>query len=233
MHTLTHLRWRSVRIFARNPGLPSSQWALILLGTFVKPFAARFPDTPFFISRYASEDGVGPGKDPASVPLSADCLVQSGGKSYHISIRFRFVSGGPEENYVLGLLAQHAGAAFPEPMDDYKPMEFAEHRAFAAFDPAQPADPARAERANITGHLLWWNARLVVHALRQTAAGAWEFEENNNPDILAKSSFWYAMHMTKNFYGEKNGDPLFCYLANQPLTPQQCVAIPGITLKQI
>ncbi len=232
MHTLTHLRWRSVRIFARNPALPS-QWSLALLGLFVKPFATQFPETPFFMSRYGSEDGVGPGKDPASVPLPADCLVQSGGKSYHFSIRFRFVSGGPEETYVLGLLAQHAGLVFPEPMDDYKPMEFAEHRAFAAFNPALPADPVRAERAHIVGQFLWWNARLVLHALQQTAAGGWQYEVNGNNGVLAQSSFWYAMHMTKNFYGETNGNQFHCYLANQPLTAQQQGSIAGVTLRLI
>lgn len=233
MHTLTHLRWRSVRIFARNPA-PVWQWSLILLGTYVKAFAAKFPDAPFFATRYVSEDGVGDGKDPANFPLPADCLVQDqDGKILHLSMRFRFVSGGPEETFVLGLLAANAAHVAPEVIEDYNSMEFGEHRGFAAFDQALPADPVRAERANLMGHLLWWNSRLVVHALQQNAAGVWAFEVNGHNRVPLQSSLWLPLHLTKNIYGTSDGTPFNCYFASRPLTPAELNGIPGVALQLV
>lgn len=160
-------------------------------------------------------------------------MPDGAGKTYHFSLRFRFASGGPEETFVLGLLAANVAHVAPEVIEDYNPMEFGEHRGFAAFNPALPADPARAERANLMGHLLWWNSRLVVHALQQNAAGVWVFEINGHNGVPLQSSLWLPLHLTKNLYGSTNGAPFNCYFASRPLTPAEMDGIPGVTLQLV
>ena len=217
---LTSLQWSETRIYTADQ---TDRWYLHLLGLIAQPFLKKFPDTPFWFTRYECSNAFDP--PPSGFEIPANCLFpltdgpanQRGSRS----LRFRFVGSSEKEGFfttqeqVVPNLLAHTPIAPFRPIPGFGGPEFC----------ADQSPTFAAERANIDAHLLCWGARLALHAIVQRH-GELHFE-TNNADQLRRTSFRKPLHLLVNAFGGPDGSDLRVYLGNPASSPADLARLVG------
>lgn len=192
--------WRQTRIFTSDF---SEQWYLGLLATFAVPIAERYPETPFWFSRYecplGSDDG-----DTDIKNLPARFLQPA--TQRHFSLRFRFCPTSDEEAFLEGLFPDpHTGSHWRSHFLSYDALgEFGGPRFCTSTEIAK-----RLKRMSILVRLFHANSLFILDSI-QTAAGRHSFDVNVDPQnqLFYSTTFFSTVHLLVSVAGLKDSKAL-------------------------
>lgn len=196
--------WRQVRIFTSDF---SDQWYFGLLRAFVVPFAARYPATPFWFTRYTGDrnDPNDDGADTRIADLQAPYLNAA---KEHCSLRFRFCPSCDEEAFLEALFT----ATFW--YSSFLPFNLITQFGGSRFCPATDIT-ARERRATLLGQVLYAHSLFVLDAFNGNDA----FEENlDQLNAFNKSTFLSTLHLFNNVCGTFDGKGFHLYALNKEIT---------------
>ncbi|MHA3773645.1 hypothetical protein ACXR0O_19085 [Verrucomicrobiota bacterium sgz303538] len=197
--------WRQARIFTSDF---SDHWYFGLLAAFAVPFAAKYPETPFWFTRYNLPKGAGDDNDTKIDDLPANFLQAP--TNTHFSIRFRFCPLTDEEAFLESLFT----ASFWR--SDFRAYdvlgEFGGSRFCTTTDIT-----SRLRRTKRTVNLLHAHSLFVLDAFNGTNA----FEENSDgQNAFNKSTFLSTLHLFNNVCGTSDGKGFHLYALNKEITAQ-------------
>jgi hypothetical protein len=197
--------WRQSRIFTSDF---SEQWYFGLLATFAVPFAAKYPETPFWFTRYNLPKGAGDDNDTKIEDLPANFLQDK--SNCHFSLRFRFQPSSDEEAFLESLFT----ASFWR--SDFRAYDVLGEFGGSRFCPAIDIN-ARVKRTKLTAQLLYAHCLLVLDAFNGKNA----FEENlDGQNAFNKSTFLSTLHLFNNVCGTSNGKGFDLYAFDRSLDDQ-------------
>jgi hypothetical protein len=195
-----YVGWRQVRIFTSDF---SDQWYFGLLAAFGIPFAAKYPETPFWFSRYTG-NRTNPSDDTADTEISKLQDPYLNAAQEHRSLRFRFCASSDEEAFLEALFTAkfwHSGFL---PFNALK--QFSEGRFGSATDV-----PRRLKRTNAVARLLHANCLFVLDVL-QDHSGTWRFESNGDHlNRFSQNPFQTVIHLLSQVTGPDGHTPLPLY----------------------
>jgi hypothetical protein len=186
--------WRQVRIFTSDF---SEQWYFGLLAAFAAPFAERYPETPFWFTRYTAVRGA-PNEDKDDTRIEEIQVPYLSTTNEHRSIRFRFQPSSDEEAFLESLFT---AAFWRSDFRGYDVLsEFGGSRFCVSTDINQ-----RMRRTAILAGLFHHNSLLVLHAINQ-GDGPHQLEINkHNENTDYHSTFVSVHHIVANPMGQTNG----------------------------
>ena len=189
MSTPIPFGWRQARIFTQNF---TDGWYLDFLCSVVIPFHQKFPETPFFITRYESVSGA-TNEDKSDTRI-ADLppAYLNPANNAHRSLRLRYAVLGDEEAFLDQQIDRTKYWLFD--FSGYGLLDGVGGGRFCT----STALADRKKRAEIFAQILWHHSRLVLDTVINPA-GAAEFEVNkdaNNTDH--ETVFATELHLLKN-----------------------------------
>ncbi len=194
--------WRQSRIFTSDF---SPQWYFGLLATFAVPFASKYPDTPFWFTRYRVPKGAGDDNDTKIDELPADFLQAPA--NTHCSLRFRFCPAADEEAFLESLF----NASFWR--SDFRPFDALNELSGPRFCTATDFT-SRLRRTKRLANMLHAHCLFVL----DTFNGRDGFEENlDGQNAFNKSAFLSTLHLFNNVCGTSGGGGFHLYALDQPI----------------
>ena len=197
----TDIGWRQVRIFTSDF---SAKSYFGLLTTFAKAFAERYPETPFWFSRYASAAGADDGDtDIGALPPKYLHL-----QKMHFSIRFRFCPRSDEEIFMETLF----GDTFWR--SDFRMYDILNDLGSERFCPS-PDLAKRLRRVALLSRLLHAHCLFLLDTLGPDSTFELNRHEQNR---FYKSTFLSTLHLFNNVVGQSGGDGFHLYAMDKPLS---------------
>ncbi|MBE7157165.1 MAG: hypothetical protein INR62_01795 [Rhodospirillales bacterium] len=190
--------WRQVRIFTSDF---SDQWYFGFLQAFAVPFASRYPETPFWFTRYTgNRNDPNDDKDDTQITdLRSPFLSTS---QDHRSLRLRFCPAADEESFLDTLFTAKFWRSGFLPFDSLG--QLGGSRFCSSTIPA-----ARERRATLLAQSLCAHSRYVLDAFNGTDA----FEENlDQENSFNKSAFTSTLHLYNNVCGTSDGNKFPLYI---------------------
>ena len=189
--------WRQVRIFTSDF---TEQWYLELLTTFAVPFAAKYPETPFWFTRYTG-DRTNPHDDIADTEIDRLRSPYLNAAQNHLSLRFRFSPSSDEEAFLEALSTNRFWFSGFLPFNALQ--QFSTGRFFA-----DPEIAKRLKRADAVARLLHANCLFTLDMLQQHD-GAWRFEPNvDSANFAVGNAFQTMIHLMVQVAGKNAHEPL-------------------------
>lgn len=199
MHS-TDIGWRQVRIFTSDF---SAKGYFGLLTTFPKALAERYPETPFWFSRYASPAGT----DEGDANLSALPAKFLHPQNLHLSIRLRFLPRSDEEAFLETLF----GDAFWR--SDFRFYDVLSDLGSDRFCPS-PELPNRLRRVALLSRLLHAHCLFLLDTIGPDSTFELNGHEQNR---FYKSTFLSTLHLFNNVVGQSGGNNFNLYALDKPL----------------
>ncbi|MES2467480.1 MAG: hypothetical protein V4675_09285 [Verrucomicrobiota bacterium] len=197
----TDIGWRQVRIFTSDF---SAKGYFGLLTTFAKAFAEKYPETPFWFSRYALRVGV----DDADTDISALPPTFLHPLDLHFSIRFRFRPAGDEEIFLESLF----GPTFWR--SDFRIYDVLGELGSERFCP-NPDLQNRLRRVALLSRLLHSHCLFLLDTIGPDSTFEVNGHEQNH---FYKSTFLSTLHLFNNVVGQSGGEGFNLYALDKPLT---------------
>ena len=194
MSTQLTSAWRQTRIFSRNF---TDAWYLDLLTSVVIPFHHRFPEAPFFVTRYRSVRNAAD-EDKADTEIqNLPGAFLNPADNEHRSLRLRYAATGEEDSFLDHQIDRNRFW-----ISDIRGFDVVDGLGNPRFSTSTDLGRRRM-RAEIFAQILWHHSRLVLDTV-VNPGGAAEFEENidrNNTD--QRTVFATELHLLKNSMATK------------------------------
>lgn len=203
--------WRQVRIFTSDF---TEQWYLGLLTTFAVPFAAKYPETPFWFTRYTGKR-THPSDDIADTEIGSLSSPYLDAAQSHLSLRFRFSPSSDEKTFLESLSTSRFWYSGFLPFNAFQ--QFSSGR-FCA----DPETAKRLKRADAVARLLHANCLFTLNMLQQHN-DAWRFEPNaDSANFAVGNAFQTMIHLMTQITGKNAHEPLPLFWQD-PNTPQNFI----------
>ncbi len=198
--------WRQTRIFTKDF---TGGWYLDFLTSIVIPFQQRFPETPFFITRYESARGLveEDKADTQIADLPADFVNPA--NRHHRSLRLRYAVTGGEDAFLDQQIARTKYW-----LSDFRGFDLQDGLGGGRFC-TSTALANRTRRSEIFAQILWHHSRLVLDTVVRPGGTA-EFEENKDPNNSDHETvFITELHLLNNAATTKQTDLLTMLLRSR------------------
>lgn len=190
-----NIGWRQTRIFTSDF---SDQWYFDLLTTFVVPFVQKYPETPFWFTRYTDIRNRN-GEDISDTEISKlPTHFLKPQTNEHFSLRLRFCSTSDEEAFLVSLFT-----------DKFWKFDFRNYDVLGEFGSSRfcPSTEisARLKRMSILVRLFHANSLFILDSI-VTENGVFRFEENidsQNKDFYS-TTFFSTVHLLVSVAGTKD-----------------------------
>ena len=190
--------WRQVRIFTSDF---SDQWYFGLLAAFAVPFAAKYPETPFWFTRYTGDRKRGEQDDAADTTIVELKDLYLNAAQEHRSLRFRFCLFSDEEAFLEALFTNKFWCSGFLPFNTF--VQFGTGR-FGS----DPDIDSRLKRASAVAQLLYANCLYVLDVFQQRN-GAWSFEPSaDGLNRFSANTFQTMIHLMAQVMGKNGHEPL-------------------------